>query len=61
MPVCRLRQHIVLFLEAIYSDEGFADRVAHKCNKWCAVTQWVAYNLAAILIFAVNAQVYKVE
>jgi hypothetical protein len=51
----------VLFLEAIYSDEGFADRVAHKCNKWCAVTQWVAYNLAAILIFAVNAQVYKVE
>lgn len=49
-----------LFLSAIYSDEGFADRIAHKCNKWCAITQWVAYNAAAILIFAVNSYVYRV-
>jgi hypothetical protein len=27
---------------------------------WCAITQWVAYNAAAILIFAVNSYVYRV-
>jgi hypothetical protein len=59
--LCRLSQRAHLFLEAIYSDEGFADRVAHKCNKWCAITQWIMYNTAAVLIFVVNSYVYRVQ
>jgi len=60
--VCdRHLQQVQFFLEAIYNDEGFADRVAHQCNKWCAITQWIMYNTAAILIFAVNSQVYRVD
>jgi hypothetical protein len=57
----RLLQRGRLFLESIYSDDAFADRAAHKLNKWCAIIQWVAYNLAAILIFAINSHLYRVN
>ena len=48
-------------MDAIYDDDAFADRAAHQVNKWAAITQWIAYNLAGILIFTVNSIVHKVE
>jgi hypothetical protein len=48
-----------VFLSSVANDDDFADRVAHLANKWCAITQLVMYNVAAILIFAVNSYVYR--
>jgi hypothetical protein len=48
-----------VFLSSVATDNDFADRVAHLANKWCAISQLVIYNMAAILIFSVNSYVYR--
>jgi hypothetical protein len=48
-------------MESIYADDAFADRVAHRVNKWCAITQLVAYNVAVILIFSLNSVIYRID
>jgi hypothetical protein len=50
-----------VFLSSVANDDDFADRVAHLANKWCAISQLVMYNVAAILIFAVNSYVYRID
>lgn len=55
----RWRQKWEVFMEMIASDDAFADRVAHLCNKWCAITQLVMYNIAAVLIFSLNSWLYR--
>eukprot|EP00775_Hariotina_reticulata_P002927 gene2927-3213_t len=45
-------------MESVHKDDAFADRLAHQANKWCAIIQMLLYNLAAILIFTVNSQLF---
>jgi hypothetical protein len=42
---------------AIADSPEYADHVAHKFNKWCAISMFVLYNCAIILIFSVNTAV----
>ncbi|WIA38828.1 hypothetical protein OEZ86_002108 [Tetradesmus obliquus] len=59
-PTSWLRKWHV-FLSSVANDDAFADRVAHLANKWCAISQLLMYNVAAILIFAINSWVYRIE
>jgi hypothetical protein len=60
-PPPRRCQALHLFLDSIASDDAFADRVAHVCNKWCAISQLLMYNVAVILIFVVNSKLYRID
>ncbi|KAF8059117.1 hypothetical protein HT031_005289 [Scenedesmus sp. PABB004] len=55
LPRSRLLRQLHIYLDSVWSDDAFADRAAHLANKWCGIVQFVAYNVAATLIFVVNA------
>jgi hypothetical protein len=60
-PVCSWLRKWQVFLSSVANDDAFADRVAHLANKWCAISQLLVYNVAAILIFSINSYVYRID
>ena len=55
---CRWRLRLDVMRAAIADNPEYADHVAHKFNKWCAISMFVMYNSAAILIFSINTVVW---
>ncbi len=47
--------HWRVFKQAVNEDPEYADAVAHRWNKWLAIAQFVVYNGAVVLIFAIAA------
>ncbi|KAI8474418.1 MAG: hypothetical protein J3K34DRAFT_456774 [Monoraphidium minutum] len=55
----RARVRIGVELQAIKEDPAYADRMSHRFNKWACILQFSAYNAAAVLIFAINANLWR--
>jgi len=51
----RLKHHWRVFRQQVNEDPAYADTVAHRWNKWLAITQFLGYNAAVVIIFVVGA------
>jgi len=49
----RLKHHWRVFRQQVDEDPEYADAVAHRWNKWLALVQFVLYNVAVVITFAV--------
>jgi len=49
----RLKHHWRVFRQQVDEDPEYADAVAHRWNKWLAITQFLLYNLTVVLIFTI--------
>lgn len=55
---CRLWARLRLYISALERDATLTDHLSYQLNKWLAISQFIAYNVAVVLIFVINRALY---